>query len=253
VLQIAQGRYAPHQYRGFIGFKVAKPVFERAVLDTYGLEMKDLFKNLNLSLGTYRYTVRSILPGMTRVAWQLKKTDIIKEIPGITRKKFLYNLSRASYEKEWGSEYQKLGIRARIVTSLFRIIPKSGPFKSLPFRMPTPEVERIFMASFNATVDRYRVLLAEVGAGPLILPNENIDTGELTHAGKYKGADEAYAKLVGKLAHRQFVGMSPELRSNILAFYKDVHAPTATEKQSAEWANLGDELGRLQAVPVKQP
>ena len=71
VLQIAQGRYAPDQYRGFIGFKVAKPVFERAVLDTYGLEMKDLFKNLNLSLGTYRYTVRSILPGMTRVAWSL--------------------------------------------------------------------------------------------------------------------------------------------------------------------------------------
>ena len=35
-----------------------------------------------------------------------------------------------------------------------------------------------------------------------------------TYASKYKGADEAYAKLLGKLADRQFAGMqagaSPE-------------------------------------------
>jgi hypothetical protein len=36
VLQVAQGRYAPGAYRGFIGFKVAKPVLERAFQDTYG-------------------------------------------------------------------------------------------------------------------------------------------------------------------------------------------------------------------------
>src|SRR5579871_3669463 len=39
VLQVAQGRYANDQFRKFIGFKVSKPVLERAFLDTYGLEM----------------------------------------------------------------------------------------------------------------------------------------------------------------------------------------------------------------------
>lgn len=165
VLQVAQGRYAPDWYRAFIGFQVSKPVLERAFQDTYGIEMKDLFRDLSLAIGTYRYTVGSILPGMTRVAWRLKKDSLIKEIPGATQKKFLYNLSRSSYEKEWGTEYHKAGFRTKLVTWLFRVIPKSGPLNSLPFRTPTPEIEKMFMASFNATVDNYRILLGNVAAG----------------------------------------------------------------------------------------
>ena len=65
------------------------------------------------------------------------------------------------------------------------------------------------MASFNATVDRYKAMLANVDAGGPDLPNENLDVGGATIAGKYKGTDEAYAKLVGKLADRKFAGMSP--------------------------------------------
>ena len=102
VLQVAQGRYAPDRYRAFIGFQVAKPVLERAFLDTYGIEMKDVFGDLDLALGSFRYSVGSIIPGMTRVAWQLKKDTLVKEIPGVTKKKFLYNLSRSSYEKNGG-------------------------------------------------------------------------------------------------------------------------------------------------------
>ena len=90
-------------------------------MDTYGIEMKDVFGNVTLALGSYRYTVRSIVPGMTRVAWSLKKDQLKKEIPGITRKKFLYNLSRSSYEKEWGTEYHKPGCGTKILTFLFRI------------------------------------------------------------------------------------------------------------------------------------
>ena len=178
VLQVAQGRYAPDRYRAFIGFEVSKPVLERAFLDTYGIELKDVFGSLDLALGTFRYSVGSIIPGMTRVAWHLKKDQLIKEIPGITRKKFLYNLSRSSYEKEWGTEYHKPGIRTRLVSWVLRIIPKFGPFKSLAFRAPTPEVEKMFMASFNATVDNYRALLENVNSNRLQLANENFDLGE---------------------------------------------------------------------------
>src|SRR5579863_6698800 len=105
VLQVAQGRYAPDRYRAFIGFQVAKPLLERAFRDTYGLEMKDVFGNLDLALASFRYSVGSIIPGMTRVAWRLKKESIVREVPGATRKKFLFNLSRSSYEKKWGREY----------------------------------------------------------------------------------------------------------------------------------------------------
>ena len=73
VLQVASGRYATDQYRSFIGFQVARPLLERAFLETYGIEMKDVFGNLTLALGSYRYSIGSIVPGMTRVAWDLKK------------------------------------------------------------------------------------------------------------------------------------------------------------------------------------
>jgi hypothetical protein len=252
VLQVAQARYAPEKYHAFIGFEVSKPVLERAFLDTYGVELKDVFGNLDLALGSFRYSVGSIIPGMTRVAWQLKKEQVIKEVPGITKKKFLYNLSRGSYEKEWGTHYQKPGIRVRLVSWILRVIPKIGPFKSLAFRAPTPEVEKMFMASFNATVDNYRTLLGEVNASRLVLANDNFDIGEPVAAGKYLGADQAYDHLLGKLADRKFAGVSPELRGNVVDYYKNRQAPTS-KKDGAAWAKLQGQLDELQSAPAVPP
>jgi len=255
VLQVAQGRYAPDRYRAFVGFQVSKPVLERAFLDTYGLELKDVFGSLDLALGTFRYSVGSVIPGMTRVAWQLKKDQVSKEVPGITRQKFLYNLSRASYEKEWGTEYHKPGIRTRLVSWVLRIVPKVGPFKSLAFRAPTPEVEKMFMASFNATVDNYRALLENVNTNRLQLANENFDLGEPSVAGQYKGADQAYDQLVGKLADRKFAGITPNLRANLLNYYKDRKAPVAEKNKKAaeEWTKLMARVEQLRAAtPISE-
>ncbi len=252
VLQVASGRYAPEGYKSFIGFQVSRDQLERAFRDTYGIEMKDVFGNVTLALGSYRHTVSAIIPGMTRVAWSLKKDQLQKEIPGITRKKFLYNLSRSSYEKEWGTEYRKPGFGTKLLTLLFRIIPTSGPFRALKIRRPTPEVEKLFMASFNATVDRYKATLANVDAGGPDVPNANLDVGGETIAGKYKGADEAYAKLVDKLAEHQFNGISPDLRQNILTFYQDAKPPVSArfnEKEATGWAKLHEQLDQLKTTP----
>ena len=143
-----------------------------------------------------------------------------------------------------------------MVTFLVEIVPKIGPFKALKVQMPTPEVEKMFMASFNATIERCRTLLAGVDAGDPELPNENLDLGEPPLAGQYKGADAAYAKLVGKLADKQFASITPDLRQNILAYYKDpkLSFPAeSTEKDKAESAKLLEELDRLKAVPEVQP
>jgi hypothetical protein len=68
---------------------------------------------------------------------------------------------------------------------------------------------------------RYRALLANVDTGQTELPKENLDVGGPDIAGKYKGTDKAYPKLLGQLADNQFAGMPPELHRNILAYYKD--------------------------------
>jgi hypothetical protein len=253
VLQVAEGRYAPDQYRDFIGFEVSRDLLERAFLDTYDIEMKDVFGSVTLAIGSYRFAVRSLLPSMTRVAWKLKNEQLRKEIPGVTRKKFLYNLSRSSYEKNWGKDYHKPGLGTRILAFLFRFLPGGGPFTALRIRTPTPEVEKLFMASFNATVDRYKAMVADVENGGTELPNENFDAGGATIAGKYKGTDEAYAKLLAKLADRQFAGVKPDLRENILAYYKDVKPSLparSTRKEREALTKTLAQLDGLKAVPA---
>ena len=250
VLQVAQGRYAADSYHKFIGFQVSKPVLERAFRDTYSLELKDVFGSLDLAMGSFRYSVGNVIPGMTRVAWQLKGDSIVKEIPGMTKKKFLYNLSRSSYEKEYGKGYHRPGFRTRLVSWILKIVPKVGPFKSLAFRAPTPEVEKMFMTSFNATVDSYRALLAKAGAGPMELVNQNFDIGKPTVAGEYLGADLAYDKLLDKLAGHKFAGVSADLRGNILDYYKERKPPVSppTKKAGEEWAKVLEERAQLEQL-----
>ena len=39
--------------------------------------LKDVFASIDLSIGTFRWTVSTTIPGMTKVAWQLKEKDIV--------------------------------------------------------------------------------------------------------------------------------------------------------------------------------
>src|SRR5204863_2507350 len=50
VVQVAAAAYAPEAYHRFIGFRVAKPLLERAFRETYGVQMKDIFFNEDLAL-----------------------------------------------------------------------------------------------------------------------------------------------------------------------------------------------------------
>ena len=85
VFQAAKTRYASAAYKSFIGFEVAKPVLERAFLDTYGIRIEKVFLSIDLAIGSYRRAVGTVLPALTKVAWQIHKQEIIKESPGITR------------------------------------------------------------------------------------------------------------------------------------------------------------------------
>jgi hypothetical protein len=236
VLEVAKGRYAPKDYHDFIGFRVAKPVLERAFLDTYSIEMKDIFKSLDLALGMYRKAISSIIPEMTKAAWYERRNEIEKSQPGMVKRKFLFNMSRASYEKEWGREYERPGCGARLLAFLFRIIPKVGPFKALSYRMPDPQSEKLFLSSFNQTVVRYCEYLQDVSRSRLRLPDRNLDTGGATKPGTYHLADWAYEQLLEKLNSKK-ADVSPGLRAKILEFYGQSKSP-GSEKARRELAAL---------------
>jgi hypothetical protein len=249
VLEISQGRYAPDNYHDFIGFEVAVPLLEQAFRETYGLDLKSVLSDEDKVLGSYRRDVSKVLPEATRVAWSLKKDDIQKDQPGITRKKFLYNLSRASYQKNWGKQYQPPTLKERFLAFLIRILPKFGPLKVLELKTPTPAAERLFEASFNATLDRYRQLLGQAEAGPPDLPNENFDTGEITGPGIYQLADETHAKLLDELAKQKFTGATPEIRAELLEFFGHPDVPYAMKRKPKEWAKVQAELEELKSAP----
>ena len=250
VLEVARGRYAPDSYHDFIGFGVSAPLLEQAFQETYGLDLRRVFSDEDKVLGSYRHDVSQLLPKATRIAWTLKKDEIMKDQPGMTKKKFLYNLSRASYQKNWGQDYQSPSFGDRFLAFLFRMLPKIGPLRVLQLRTPTPETERMFEASFNATLDRCRQLLSQLGRGQLELPNANFDTGQITGPGKYRLNDETHAKLLDALAKQNFNGASPELRTELLEFYGHPDAPYASRRKPKAWAKVQAQLEQLRKTPV---
>ena len=166
VLQVARGHYAPNAYHEFIGFQVSKDLLDRAFQKTYGLKLKDLFRTLDLALGSYRFSVTSLLPTVTKAAWSLKSEEIKKAQPTASRKQFLYNLKRASYEKEWGAKYERPGLGARMLALFARLLPRVGPLKGFAFTVPTPQTEKMFEDSFDAAVKRDRQSFADAKSGP---------------------------------------------------------------------------------------
>jgi len=259
VAQVARGRYTSDSYHEFIGFQVARPVLERAFRKTYGLELKDLFFNLDLSIGTFRRAVSKAIPEMTRVALVTKKKELVKEIPNLTKRTFLFNLTRAEYERTWGKTYKKPSFGARILAALISLIPKVGPFKAMGFRIPDPATENLYFESVNESVDQYRIYLRQLSTGEPSLPNKDLDTGKKTEAGEYGLTDQTYVMLVNRLAKEKFTSVSPALRHNLVHFFEDARqsvptrgAPTPTKRFREEWRGALESVERLELTGGSQ-
>jgi hypothetical protein len=252
--QVAKNNYTSDRYHDFIGFEISKPVLERAFLDTYGVPLNMVISNEDMAIGTFRRAISKIIPEMTRVALVARKKELVAETPNFNSRKFRYYLSRASYQREWGKGYRRPGFGTRVLAFFLKFVPKVGPFKALDFKIPTRKTEDLYIASVNRTLDNYRAQLVEVGKKDLHLPNTDFDTGHMTHAGEYPLSDKAYARLLDYLSRDDFRELTPDLRENILTYYRDENAPIATKKKAAAWEKTREELERLKSVtPSEAP
>jgi hypothetical protein len=216
----------------------------------YGVELKDVLSHEDLAVSSYRFSVGELIPRMTEVALQTHKKELMRETPNFSKQKFLYRLSRSSYEKEWGKDYIKPGVGTRILSSLLRYMPKIGPFKGLAFKNPTPQTEDLYIKSINTTVDQYRVFLEEMRTDTLVLPNCDLDSGNPTTAAEYSLTDETYATLLAQLAVRKFDVTSPQLRENILQYYSDLSVPIETKNDRPRWQTVLTALEQLRAAEL---
>ncbi len=249
VLKVAEGRYATDAYHDMIGFEVSEPLLERAFQDTYSLEWKSVFSDSDAAIGTFRHAVSSLIPKATKVGWQLKKKEIEKDFPGMSKKKFLYRMSKREYQNRWKGKYKEPGFWTKFLAFIIAITPKIGPFKALAFRTPTPETEKMFTASLRTIIEQYGKKLEEKQAGGRIeLANDNFDTGSVTGPGDYFLADKTYAELMDRLAEKHFTDVTPELREVLLAYYGNLNAPFATKKNKKEWDKLLSEINELKNI-----
>jgi hypothetical protein len=249
VLQVARGSYVSQQYHDLIGFGVSKDLVGRAFRKTYGLEITDVFPDLDQSIATYRYAVRSLIPDLTKQAWHWDRDDLLKSTPGITRTKFVYTISRRSYEKEWDHHYRQPSLFIRFLGVLVRVLPKVGPLKVLAFQQPTRQTETWFVQSFDNTEVRYARLLAQASHGDLQLVNTNLDTGEIVKPAAYRLADQTFARLAIRLAESRNGAQDPRLRAELVSYFADERLPFADKVDKKEWAKLQTALESLRAAP----
>src|SRR6201996_563309 len=204
VLEVVQQRYAPEAFHDFIGFQVAKPVFERAFFDTYGVPLNQVLTKEDLAIGTYRKSVSILLPKMTQVA----VTDYGKKMqqaePTFVPKKLIYRVNQADYQKQYGNSYHRPGFGARFLAFLLKLVPKVGPLRDLELRVPSADTQKTFLTGMNTVVDEYQHYLVQLNAEPpdrpsLHLPSLDLDTGKPTAPAEYALADQTYARYLALL------------------------------------------------------
>ena len=248
VLQVAKGQYASESYHDFIGFEVSRPLLDQAFQQVYGVELASVLDDEEKALNSYRRDVSKLIPEATRIAWSLKSKEIKADQPGVTHRKFLYNLSRSNYERQWGKDYQRPSRKERFYAFLYKLLPKIGPLKVLQLKTPTPETEKLFEESFNAAVQDYQKLLSDERKGTLQLANLNFDVGSETSGGKYRLNDDAHAQLLHRLAEKKFGCVSPDLREEILGFFASADAPYDGKQDKKTWDRVQAELESLKQM-----
>lgn len=251
ILEVAKHRYTSLQYHDFIGFDVSEDLLERAFVDTYGISLDHLLHFDDLTLETFRFAVGRVVPEMTEVALATHKPELEREYHDRARQDFLYHLSRADYSRQFGSRYRRPGIFARILGFLIKLVP-FGPAKVLGYRNPTPRTEDLYFRSMDHVLQEYHLLVQQVSAGDLRIPNRNLDTGMLIREGEYQLGDRTYADLLRRLDRDHFVHLTPAVRADILQYF--AAGPPANDSLNArQWKKTEQALALLRSAPAGSP
>jgi hypothetical protein len=253
VAQVVAGTYLKEAYRSLVEFQVATPVLERAFRQTYGLEMREVFQNTDLAIGSYRYAVSQIVPAITMAAWRDRREALEKRTPGVDEAQFVFAYPRADYERVFGVDYRKPGLFARFLAFVYRLVPKIGPLAPLSYTAPTPEVEALFQDSLRQTRDHLRKELEAVRTGGSAPVNTDFDTGRPSAYGEYPLADETYARLLERLEQRGFAGVPAPLVERVTAFF-GTHGPAdGSRKSRKRWEAVQRRLRGLQQQASVNP
>lgn len=248
ILQTANGNYSNTKYHEFIGFQVARPVLERAFLKTYRLDINDIFKDLPLTISTFRWIIKDLFPTITRAAWSSKKKEIVKSNPGMTKRKFEFKMRNANYYHKYGKKHHSPGFFPAMLGLVIQVLPKVGPLKDLKIIVPGPDAELFFIQSFDTVQVHYTAALKTLAAKKINLPDIDFDTGKETMPGEYALADRSYIELLLKLKGDNFKNVNADLQLNIMKYYESCNENIAAVAGADNWKQMNSGLDSLRTI-----
>ncbi len=231
VFQMARTKGGRDLFHHSLQFEVATRALDEAMRRTYGLGLDDLFTSPDAAILTYRYAFRGLIHEATGIAWELYEADIKALDPSMTPAGFVYELTRADFEKEFGNVTVEPGYFARSFAFLVKLVPDWGPFERTIVKPLPPAARERYAAALDLAVARYRSVVATAGRrATLDLPAQNLDTARPVRFGEYPPADEAYAALVEKLAAEPGTPPPAALRADLQRFYAARSIGTARDR-----------------------
>jgi hypothetical protein len=249
LVQVAQQRYTSQAFHDFIGFQVSRPVLDRAFEITYGMKLSNVLFDEDTAISSYRHAISIWLPRITQAALIAKKQEL-EAVPNFNPKTFRYILHRSQYEREFGKNYHRPSMAARVIAVIAKILPKIGPLRALDPKAPNAQTEKMYVKGIEEAVTTYRKMVHGAADQELTLPDMDLDTGKPTIPGEYKLADATYARLLRELAVNNYSTASPELRASLLSYYGDVNRPPDTKRSKCEWKEVQHDLSVLKSQPT---
>ncbi len=247
--QLSHSRLAPSAYLRFVGLKVPGRLLVQSFEQTYSLRLRDVLGKRSAAVHSYRTAVRSFLPRIAYAETVIHKSQFPPDVQDDVFETYLNRIARADFQTEWNRYRRKPTIRTHLLALLIRILPKIGTLSDLSIKVPTPETQDLFVKSVDRTVELYGKQLKRLAASspqiPLI-PDRDLDTGEKTRPGAYVLTDQTYAELLHKVATDPGRLLGPGLKSDIVAYYADPNAPIATKKNARRWAQVQEDLSKLE-------
>jgi hypothetical protein len=190
-------------------------VLERAFVKTYGIQLKDIFKSLPAAISVMRFSVRVIVPELTKDAWKIKNSFITKSNPLANEKNYRYKMNKNNYRKE----FTQPKVQSFFISLVIGVLPKYGPLSRFKPKIPNQECEKLFEQSFDAALKHYVNTVNSLSTRSIAINDIDLDTGKETKMDEYKLANKAYYQLLMKLKRNKFGLTNNSLKKNILQFY----------------------------------
>lgn len=251
VEQARLDRMAPRGYIEHVHLYVPQRLLKQAFAQTYGLSLRSVLGPTPTAIKSYRSSLTGILPDVAHAETLLHKTSFPPEenSPAFAA----YQAQQAAVEREnnWAAMRRKPGFKAHFLAALIWMTPRIGPLSTLAIRGPSAETNRWYVESRNRSAARYAQLLARLAKhprAPLVLPDRDLDTGDVTRPGAYPLTDKTYAKLLQRITARSNHPVPAGLKRNVLAYYADPDAPIVTRKHPRAWRKVQRELMKLRSM-----